>query len=58
MNNNERELWVRNDEGLYAMWQDSKLSMRVFLTKNGALAYNGRSITSATAELEQRKLLC
>jgi len=34
MNNNERELWVRNDEGLYAMWQDSKLSMRMFLTKN------------------------
>ena len=31
MNDNERELWVRNDEGLYAMWQASKLAMRKFL---------------------------
>ena len=31
MNDNERELWTNNDEGLYAMWQASKLSMRRFL---------------------------
>ena len=31
MNDNERELWVMNDEGLYAMWQASKLAMRGFL---------------------------
>jgi len=31
MNDNERELWVRNDEGLYAMWQASPLAMRKFL---------------------------
>ena len=31
MNDNERFLWVMNDEGLYAMWQASKLAMRGFL---------------------------
>ena len=31
MNDNERELWVRNDEGLYAMWQASPLAMRKFI---------------------------
>ena len=31
MNDNERELWVRNDEGLYAMWQASRLAMHRFL---------------------------
>jgi hypothetical protein len=31
MNDNERELWVRNDEGLYAMWQASRLAMRRFI---------------------------
>ena len=31
MNDNERELWVRNDEGLYAMWQASRLGMRRFI---------------------------
>ena len=31
MNDNERELWVRNDEGLYAMWQASRLAMRKFI---------------------------
>jgi hypothetical protein len=31
MNDNERELWVRNDEGLYAKWQASRLAMRRFI---------------------------
>ena len=31
MNDNDRELWVRNDEGLYAMSQASRLAMRIFL---------------------------
>ena len=31
MNDNERELWVRNDEGLYTMWQASRLGMRRFI---------------------------
>jgi hypothetical protein len=36
MNDNERELWVRNDEGLYAMWQASPLAMRKFLRTHRA----------------------
>ena len=31
MNDNERFLWVMNDEGLYAMWQASRLGMRRFI---------------------------
>ena len=31
MNDSERELWVMNDEGLYAMWQASRLGMRRFI---------------------------
>lgn len=37
MNDNEREDWVRNDEGLYRMYQRSNLSMRHFVKKNRKL---------------------
>lgn len=31
MNNDERQQWVENDEGLYNWWKRSRLSMREFL---------------------------
>jgi len=31
MNDRERELWVKNDEGLYRFWRSTRLSMRNFL---------------------------
>ncbi|MEE9594267.1 MAG: hypothetical protein V3V92_02600 [Candidatus Hydrothermarchaeales archaeon] len=31
MNDQERELWLLNDEGFYQWWKDSKLSMTKFL---------------------------
>lgn len=34
MNDNEREQWVNNDEGLYSWWRVSRLSMRAFLREN------------------------
>jgi hypothetical protein len=34
MNDRERELWVRNDEGLYSWWRQSRLSMREFIGEN------------------------
>ena len=37
MNDTEREEWVRNDEGLYRMYQRSRLSMRHFVKKNRQL---------------------
>lgn len=37
MNDNDREDWVNNDEGLYKMWKRSRLSMRAFVRKNRAL---------------------
>ena len=36
MNDHEREMWVRNDEGLHYMWKCSRLSMREFLRENRA----------------------
>ena len=34
MNNEERELWIMNDEGLYDWWRSTGLSMREFIRKN------------------------
>ena len=34
MNNQERELWILNDEGLYLWWQDSGQSNRNFINDN------------------------
>lgn len=31
MNNSEREMWIRNDEGLYRWWKSTRLSMRKFI---------------------------
>jgi hypothetical protein len=31
MNNQEREMWIDNDEGLYDWWKSSKLSKRQFI---------------------------
>jgi hypothetical protein len=36
MNNDERELWINNDEGLYNWWKSSRLSMREFIRENRA----------------------
>lgn len=33
MNDNEREQWIMNDEGLYRAWKASRLSMRNFIRK-------------------------
>jgi len=33
MNNNERELWLLNDEALYNFWKSTRLSKREFLKK-------------------------
>ena len=40
LNDNERELWVRNDEFLYSMWRGSGMSMRKFLRANRAAIDN------------------
>lgn len=37
MNDNDRTVWVDNDEGLYDLWCKSGLSMREFVRKNRAL---------------------
>lgn len=34
MNDDEREKWVLNDEGLYRWQQRSRLSMRAFIRQN------------------------
>jgi hypothetical protein len=34
MNNNDREQWVNNDEGLYVMYKRSKQNMRSFIKTN------------------------
>ena len=34
MNNNERTLWINNDEGLYLWKNSSKLSMTKFIQEN------------------------
>ena len=34
LDDREREMWVRNDEGLYNWWRSSRLSMRDFLRQN------------------------
>jgi len=36
MNDSERELWVRNDEGLYRAWRASRQSLRAFLREHRA----------------------
>ena len=40
MNDHERELWVRNDEGLYTMWQASRLAMRRFIRMHRTIIDN------------------
>lgn len=37
MNDDEREQWVSNDEGLYNAWRRSRLSMRAFIRGNRAM---------------------
>jgi len=34
MNDNERKLWVMNDEGLYNWWRRSHKSITVFVREN------------------------
>jgi hypothetical protein len=34
MNDNDREQWVDNDEGLYNWWRGSRLSKREFIRQN------------------------
>ena len=34
MNDQEREMWVMNHEGLYISWKRSKLSKRNFIREN------------------------
>lgn len=34
MNNNERENWINNDEGLYLWKRSTRLSMREFIKQN------------------------
>jgi hypothetical protein len=34
MNDNDRRLWIDNDEGLYNWWRSSGLSKREFIRKN------------------------
>jgi len=34
MNDDDRELWVNNDEGMYNWHRHSRLSMRQFLRQN------------------------
>ena len=36
MNDNERELWVLNDEGLYNWFRSSHKPIRVFIKENRA----------------------
>lgn len=36
MNNTDREQWIDNDEGLYCMWKESRLSKRAFIKENRA----------------------
>jgi hypothetical protein len=34
MNNVEREMWIRNDEGLYSWWKSTRLPMSKFIKEN------------------------
>jgi hypothetical protein len=34
MNDDERRLWVLNDEGLYNEWQSSHMSLKNFIAEN------------------------
>jgi len=34
LNNEERRLWVLNDEGLYRWWMRSRKGMRAFIKEN------------------------
>ena len=34
MNDQEREMWVMNDEGIYRWWKSSRKSMRAFIKEN------------------------
>jgi len=34
MNNEERRLWILNDEGLYSWWISSRLTMNNFIRGN------------------------
>jgi hypothetical protein len=36
VNNDERELWIRNDAGMYSWWQSTRLSMSAFIRENRA----------------------
>jgi hypothetical protein len=37
MNDDDRDQWIENDEGLYDMWKRSGLSKRKFIRKNRAM---------------------
>lgn len=34
INNNDREQWVNNDEGLYNWWKSERIPMRKFITNH------------------------
>lgn len=36
LNDDERRVWVLNDEGLYRWWQSSRQSIRAFIRHNRA----------------------
>ena len=36
MNDQERTLWIQNDEGLYSWWKSSGLSLTQFIRENRA----------------------
>jgi hypothetical protein len=37
MNDDERRMWVENDEGLYYMWKQSRLPISEFIKQNRAI---------------------
>lgn len=36
MDDNERKMWVNNDEGLYNWWKSSRMSLTAFVKENRA----------------------
>jgi len=55
MNNNERELWINNDEGLHRWRQREGGSMRSFLKRNRLVI--DRYIERATDKIDIEKCL-
>lgn len=40
LNDDERELWVKNDQNLYTIWLESKHTIKVWIRKNRKLIDN------------------